>query len=283
MGPIPAFRRSIRGRVVTTVTDPELEMETEKGAPREVAVRFDSVSKRFALQHEKTRSFQELWVRLLTRRLSSDWEDFWALREVSFEVHRGEMLGIVGRNGSGKSTLLRLAARTMRPTTGSITLVGSVAPLLELGAGFHPEMTGQDNIYLNGSLFGLSRSYIAKRYGDIVAFAELEQFIDTPLKHYSSGMWLRLGFAVAAYSDADILLIDETLAVGDVEFQTKCLQQIDAFRNDGKTILFVSHDLTQVAQMCDRVVWMERGSVRAMGEAAEIVDEYAIAAAGHVV
>jgi ABC-type polysaccharide/polyol phosphate transport system ATPase subunit len=245
------------------------------------AVRFEAVSKRFALQHEKTRSFQELWVRLLTRRRSADWEEFWALRDVTFDVQRGEMLGIVGRNGSGKSTLLRLAARTLRPTSGEVALMGRVAPLLELGAGFHPDMTGQDNIYLNASLFGLSRAYVAERYDDIVAFAELEQFIDTPMKHYSSGMWLRLGFAVAAHADADIMLIDETLSVGDAEFQQKCLTKIDEFRQAGKTILIVSHDLGQVAQMCDRVLWMEHGRLRAIGEASQIVDEYVIAAAHH--
>ena len=240
----------------------------------EPGLRFEGVSKRFGLQHERIRSFQELWVRLLRRTRVAEWEDFWALRDVSFEVHAGEMLGVIGRNGSGKSTLLRLAARTMRPTSGRVLIRGRVAPLLDLGSGFHPELSGRDNIYLNGCILGLSRAEIDERYGDIVQFSELDHFIDTPLKHYSTGMWLRLGFSVAAYTDADVLLVDEALGVGDAEFRQKCLDRIDDFRKRGKTILLVSHDLAQVAETCDRALWLDHGQIRALGPSAHVVAEY---------
>ncbi|MSQ23382.1 MAG: ABC transporter ATP-binding protein [Chloroflexi bacterium] len=238
------------------------------------SLQFEAVSKRFTLEHAQARSFQEAWIRLIHRRRDPSREDFWALNNVSFEVHAGEMLGVIGRNGSGKSTLLRVAARTVRPTTGRVLIRGRVTPLLELGAGFHPELSGRDNIYLNGSVLGLSRAEISDRYADIVGFAELEHFIDTPLKHYSSGMWLRLGFGVAVYTDADILLIDETLAVGDAQFQAKCFDRIAELRNRGTTILLVSHDLGLVSTMCDRALWLESGSVRAAGQASTVVAEY---------
>lgn len=247
---------------------------------REPALAFAAVSKRFALQHEQVRTLQELWVRFLRRSRVSEWEDFWALKDVSFEVGHGQMFGVIGRNGSGKSTLLRIAGRTVRPSTGYLVIRGRVAPLLDLGAGFHQELSGRDNIYLNGCILGLSRSEVDARYDDIVRFSELEHFIDTPLKHYSSGMWLRLGFAVAAHTDADILLIDETLAVGDAHFQRKCLDRIDQLRAGGKTILIVTHDLALVAEMCDRALWLEQGRVRALGPAGQVAAEYASQAEG---
>ena len=237
-------------------------------------VEFQSVSKRFSLHHERARSFQDLWIRLMRRQVVNNWEEFWALRDLSFEVQKGEILGVIGSNGSGKSTLLRLAARTVRPTRGRIVLRGNVAPLLELGAGFHPELSGQDNVYLNGGLLGMSRATISARFKEIVEFAELERFIDTPMKHYSSGMWIRLGFSVAAHSEADVFLIDEALAVGDEAFQRKCLARINDFRQRGKTILFVSHDLGQVAQMCDRALWLRQGQAQAIGPAGEVVAAY---------
>lgn len=249
---------------------PNLEIEGEAPA----VLRFESVSKRFVLRHERTRSFQDLWIRLMRRGSAEDREEFWALRDVSLEVGRGEMVGIIGANGAGKSTFLRLAARTIRPTSGRVLIRGQVAPLLELGAGFHPELSGEDNIYLNGAILGLSRSFIKERYQEIVAFSELDQFIDTPMKHYSSGMWLRLGFAVAAHTNADVLLFDESLGVGDAHFQQKCMDRIDDLRKRGRTILFVSHSLSQVVEMCDRVGWLQGGRLCAVGAAADVVRAY---------
>jgi ABC-type polysaccharide/polyol phosphate transport system ATPase subunit len=261
---------------VTSVTlSADLPRQAREEA--EFAVRFQSVSKRFALHHERARSFQDLWIRSMRRVRADRWEEFWALREITFDVRSGEMLGVIGTNGSGKSTLLRLAARTIRPTSGQILMRGRVVPLLELGAGFHPELTGEDNVYLNGELLGLSREAIRARFDDIVAFAELEHFIDTPMKHYSSGMWIRLGFAVAAHADADVLLVDEALAVGDAAFQAKCLERIAGFRAEGKTILFVTHQLEQVARLCDRALWLDHGVVRMLGQADQVVEEYVAA------
>ncbi|MBI4213687.1 MAG: ABC transporter ATP-binding protein [Chloroflexi bacterium] len=201
-------------------------------------------------------------------------ERFWALRDVSFDVKQGETLGIVGRNGSGKSTLLRLIARTMRPTEGRVVIAGRVMPLLELGAGFHEELSGSDNVYLNASLLGVPHSVVEARYRDIVEFAELEHFMDTPIKHYSSGMYLRLGFAIGVHLDFDILLVDELLAVGDAEFQRKCVDRIRAVRDAGATILLVSHVAEQVATLCDRAVWLDGGRVCRFGPAKEVVAAY---------
>ena len=238
------------------------------------SLRFRNVSKRFVLQHQKARSFQELWLSLVGRQESGSREEFWALKDVSFDVHRGEMVGVIGANGSGKSTLLKLAARTMRPSTGSVLIDGAVVPLLELGAGFHPELSGRENIFLNASILGADRATTQRQFQDIVEFAEIERFIDTPLKHYSSGMYIRLAFAVAAQFSFDILLLDEILAVGDAQFQEKCLRRIAEFRRNGATILYVSHALAQVAQMCDRAVWLDHGCVRAIGPAEEVVSEF---------
>jgi lipopolysaccharide transport system ATP-binding protein len=237
------------------------------------AIRLDHLSKRFILRTEGSRSFQDTFLGLLRGRRASK-QEFWALRDVSFEVQAGETLGLIGPNGSGKSTILKLISRILVPTTGHITTNGKVSTLLEVGAGFHPDLTGRENIYLNGSVMGLGRREINERLDDIIAFAELARFIDMPVKHYSSGMYMRLGFAVAIHVDPDILLVDEVLAVGDAAFQRKCLEQIDRMRHRGVTILFVSHDLETVRRLCPRTIWMDQGQIAADGASEAVVQRY---------
>ncbi|MDQ3930627.1 MAG: ABC transporter ATP-binding protein, partial [Chloroflexota bacterium] len=201
-------------------------------------------------------------------------EEFWALRDVNFSIYAGEAVGIIGENGSGKSTTLKLISRILEPSTGSVSVRGKVSALLELGTGFHPELTGRENIFLNGSLLGLSRKEMAARYDAIVDFSEIGEFIDTPIKHYSSGMVMRLGFAVAINVDPDILLTDEVLAVGDEAFQRKCLDYISMLRRRGVTIVFVSHALESVRALCSRAIWLDHGRMIADGPAGEVVDRY---------
>ncbi len=236
-------------------------------------VRFDRVSKRFMLHHERPRSFQELFLNTLHLKRTSR-EEYWALRDVSFEVRRREMVGIIGANGAGKSTVLKLLSRIIEPSAGTITVGGRVGALLELGAGFHPDLTGRENIYLNGSILGLSRAEIRRRLDDIIGFAELERFIDVPVKHYSSGMYVRLGFSVAVHTDPEILLVDEVLAVGDQAFQRRCLDKIGQMKRQGVTILFVTHALDQVRALCDRAIWLEEGRVQADGPVEQVLEQY---------
>jgi lipopolysaccharide transport system ATP-binding protein len=198
----------------------------------------------------------------------------WALREVSFEVRQGEVLGIVGGNGAGKSTLLKVLSRITSPTTGRAWVRGRIGSLLEVGTGFHPELTGRDNIYLNGAILGMDRRYIASRFEEIVAFAEVERFLDTPVKHYSSGMYLRLAFAVAAHLPAEILVIDEVLAVGDANFQKKCLAKMSEVAGEGRTVLFVSHNLSAVQRMCPRSVLLQGGRLTVDGVTADVLRRY---------
>lgn len=239
------------------------------------AVRFADVSKRFIIRHERARTFQEVALNLLRFRGGQGArEEFWALQNVSFRLERGRTLGVIGRNGSGKSTLLKLLAGTMRPTAGQIVAHGRVFGLLELAAGFHPDLSGRDNVFLNGAFLGLSRREMASRFDQIVAFAELEQFIDTPVKHYSSGMYMRLGFAIALSVEPDILVIDEVLAVGDAAFRQKCFAALAAFKARQKTILFVTHDAAAVRRFCDEALWLDQGHVRAAGAAPEVLSEY---------
>jgi len=199
---------------------------------------------------------------------------FWALRDVSFDVHVGEVIGIVGPNGAGKSTLLKVLSRITPPTEGSIELSGRVSSLLEVGTGFHPELTGRENIFLNGAILGMYRSEIRRKFDAIVAFAELEQFIDTPVKHYSSGMFVRLAFSVAAHLEPEILIVDEVLSVGDLHFRNRCLGRMQDLRNEGRTVLFVSHDLTSVRQLCSRALLMNGGRVVDDGEPDDITRRY---------
>jgi lipopolysaccharide transport system ATP-binding protein len=245
------------------------------------AIALDAVSMKFTLHHQRARSFQEALVNLVHRRNVVGDEDFWALRDVNFDVQPGETLGIIGPNGSGKSTLLKLITRILDPTSGKVTVNGRVSALIELGAGFHPDLTGRENIYLNGSILGFSRKQMNRRFDQIVAFSELERFIDTPVKHYSSGMYARLGFAVAISVDPDILIIDEVLSVGDEAFQHKCLERIDEFRRRGKTIIFVSHAMGSVERLCDRVVWLQNGVVRGQGPAVATIRRYEVAVREH--
>jgi ABC-type polysaccharide/polyol phosphate transport system ATPase subunit len=223
-----------------------------------VAVRFDAVAKRYRLRRPGAREY----------------EDFWALRDVSFDVARGETLGIIGHNGAGKSTILKLLSRITAPTRGTITLDGRVAALIEIGSGFHPELSGRENVFLSGAVLGMRRREIAAKLDRIVDFAGVGPFIDMPVKWYSSGMYVRLGFAVAAHLDADILLIDEVLGVGDAAFQVRSFERIDQLRRDGATLIFISHDLSTVERLCDRVVLMNRGRLAGAGSAAEMVAQY---------
>ncbi|MFL6334918.1 MAG: ABC transporter ATP-binding protein [Pyrinomonadaceae bacterium] len=201
-------------------------------------------------------------------------DTFWALKEVSFEVRQGEVLGIVGRNGAGKSTLLKVLSRITEPTEGRVALYARVASLLEVGTGFHPELTGRENIFLNGAILGMKRAEIRRKFDEIVAFAEIDKFLDTPVKHYSSGMYVRLAFAVAAHLEPEILIIDEVLAVGDAAFQKKCLGKISSVARQGRTVLFVSHNMVAIKAMCDRAVLLHQGRLVADGPPAGIVNSY---------
>jgi lipopolysaccharide transport system ATP-binding protein len=202
-------------------------------------------------------------------------EEFWALKDVSFKVEQGDVLGIIGRNGAGKSTLLKILSRITEPTKGRVTLRGPVASLLEVGTGFHNELTGRENIFLNGAILGMSKREIREKFDKIVAFAEVERFLDTPVKRYSSGMYVRLAFAVAAHLEPEILIIDEVLAVGDAEFQKKCLRKMDEVSHrEGRTVLFVSHNMGALAALCRSAIWLDNGSVRMQGSARQVVAAY---------
>jgi len=196
---------------------------------------------------------------------NGDATHIWALKEVCFEIRRGAVVGIIGRNGAGKSTLLKILARVTKPTTGHADVQGRMGSLLEVGTGFHPELTGRENTYLNGAILGMSKKEVARKFDEIVAFAEIEKFIDTPVKHYSSGMYLRLAFAVAAHLEAEIMLVDEVLAVGDAGFQKKCLGKIGEVSRGGRTVVFVSHNMAAVSQLCDGAIWLRDGQVRFVG------------------
>jgi ABC-2 type transport system ATP-binding protein/lipopolysaccharide transport system ATP-binding protein len=236
----------------------------------EVAISVEGVSKRYRLYKERSSSLKEA----VTRRSVARYEDFWALRDVSLEIERGTVYGLVGHNGSGKSTLLRMMAGIQRPEKGKVHIRGRVSALLELGAGFHPELTGRENVFLNASILGLRRKEIEALFDDIVDFSGLGEFIDTPVKVYSSGMYVRLGFSVAVHVHPEILIIDEVIAVGDEEFQRRCFEYLYKIRNEGVTIVMVTHGLGIVQNMCDRAAWMDHGEVRAEGLAPDVVFEY---------
>ncbi|WP_082780861.1 ABC transporter ATP-binding protein [Cephaloticoccus primus] len=251
-------------------------------------IEVSGLSKRYIIQHESRRAAtlrdtlqqnaHQLWRRLRWGKRTEK-EDFWALQDVSFSINQGEVVGIIGRNGAGKSTLLKCLSRITEPTRGRIALRGRVASLLEVGTGFHPELTGRENIYLNGSILGMTRFEIRQKFDEIVAFAEVEKFLDTPVKRYSSGMYVRLAFAVAAHLEPEILIIDEVLAVGDIQFQQKCLGKMqDVSRGQGRTVLFVSHNLGYVRQLCPRSILLDHGQISANGETPDVLKTFSMQA-----
>jgi len=234
------------------------------------AIIVDSVWKKFRIYHERNQYLKST----ITQGRRAQYEDFWALKDVSFEVEIGQTFGIIGSNGSGKSTLLKCLARILTPEQGHLESNGRTAALLELGAGFHPDLSGRENVSLNGAILGMTRREVERKFDDIVSFAGLEQFIDTPVKNYSSGMVVRLGFAVAINVEPEILIIDEVLAVGDEEFQQRCFQKIEDFRRDGRTIIFVSHGLAQVSQLCEKALWLDHGTIRTIDDSYKVVSDY---------
>ncbi|MDM8518469.1 ABC transporter ATP-binding protein [Anaerolineales bacterium HSG6] len=239
-------------------------------------VRFENVSKKFSIQRTRPRFWQERLFGMFKPKPADEETDksFWVLRDISFEIEQGESISFIGVNGAGKSTLLKLLTHIIRPTTGTIEINGRISALLELGTGFHPDLTGRENIYLNGSILGLKRTEIKRRMDAIIEFAELARFIDVPVRNYSSGMYVRLGFAVAIYTEPEILIVDEVLAVGDVAFQRKCMDQINALKRRGVTIILVTHAMGSVEDMCQRAVWLDKGRIREIGPSESIVRQY---------
>jgi lipopolysaccharide transport system ATP-binding protein len=256
------------------------------------AIKVENIGKRYVIDHQKQQSryrYETLGGTLascgkraysyLRHPLSSfnntvEHEDFWALKDINFEINKGDRVGIIGRNGAGKSTLLKILSRITAPTTGKITIKGRVSSLLEVGTGFHPELTGRENIFLNGAILGMKRQEIKSKFDEIVAFAEVEKFLDTPVKHYSSGMYVRLAFAVAAHLEPEILILDEVLAVGDAQFQKKCLGKMKEVGVEGTTLLFVSHNMSAINELCNRACLISQGSLSHDGSVSEILQKY---------
>jgi len=254
-----------------------------------IVVKAENIGKKYTIKHQKRERYTTLRDTIMHRvrgigqrvlhplspnREQVDLEEFWALKDINFEIEQGDRVGIIGRNGAGKSTLLKILSRITEPTTGKIRLKGRVSSLLEVGTGFHPELTGRENIYLNGAILGMTRAEIKKKFDEIVAFAELEKFLDTPVKHYSSGMYVRLAFAVAAHLEPEILIVDEVLAVGDAQFQKKCLWKMDEVAKEGRTVLFVSHNMATVQSLCERAILLEKGQIKCEGTVNAVVQEY---------
>jgi lipopolysaccharide transport system ATP-binding protein len=252
----------------------------------EIAIRVDNLSKRYIIDHQRdsrdglrhviqsalASPFKWFKKRRTDAKLSK--EEFWALRDVSFEIEKGDTVGIIGRNGAGKSTLLKILSRITHPTAGQVTLNGRVASLLEVGTGFHQELTGRENIFLNGAILGMTRAEIRRKFDEIVAFAEVDRFLDTPVKRYSSGMYVRLAFAVAAHLEPEILIVDEVLAVGDAAFQKKCLGKMGEAAKGGRTVLFVSHNMPAVQTLCRKAIYLDRGKVKESGDVSEVTATY---------
>ncbi len=248
-------------------------------------IRAEGISKRYIIDHQKGRAkagsvkeaLAETWKRMTQRENALELgtqEEFWALKDVSFEIEAGDRVGVIGSNGAGKSTLLKVLSRITEPTHGRISIQGRMASLLEVGTGFHPELTGRENIYLNGAILGMTKAEIQKHFDAIVDFAGVEKFLDTPVKRYSSGMYVRLGFAISSHLEPEILIVDEVLAVGDADFQRKCLGKMKDASSSGRTILFVSHNLTAVASLCNKGMFMKKGQLIQMGETNEVIATY---------
>lgn len=235
-------------------------------------IKAENVSMRFRLSADRISSMKEYVVRMLTGKLQ--YKEFWALKNVSFAVEKGEVLGVIGHNGAGKSTLLKVISGILRPTEGSVTVRGNIVPMLELGSGFDYDMTGRENIFLNGAILGYSKEFLTSKYQEIVDFSELGEFIDEPLRNYSSGMMMRLAFSIATVVEPEILIVDEILAVGDADFQNKSKRRMLELMSGGTTVLLVSHTLSQVREMCDKVLWIEHGQVQDYGETKALCDAY---------
>ena len=238
----------------------------------ETIISVEHVSMRFSLSSEKFDSFKEYVIKSLKKQVSYD--EFWALKDVSFEVKQGDSLGLIGLNGSGKSTMLKTIAGVLKPTKGQVTVGGNIAPLIELGAGFDMDLTARENVFLNGALLGYNRAQMEAQYEDIVEFSDLSEFMDVPVKNFSSGMVYRLAFAIATIGIPDILIVDEVLSVGDFRFQEKCEARIQNMKDQGTTILFVSHSIEQVKKICNKVVWLDHGVLKMFGDAQEICSIY---------
>lgn len=235
-------------------------------------IEVNDVSMRFRMANDKIRSVKEFVVRKIQGKIQ--YKEFEALKHVSFDVRRGEVVGLIGRNGAGKSTILKIISGILRPTEGSVVVRGNIAPMLELGSGFDMDMTGRENIFLNGAILGYSEEFLKRSYYDIVDFAEIEEFIDVPLRNYSSGMIARLAFSIATQIHPEVLIVDEVLAVGDADFQTKSLARMMEMMSGGTTVLFVSHNISQIRELCNRVVWLDHGAIRMIGDAQELCDAY---------
>jgi lipopolysaccharide transport system ATP-binding protein len=254
----------------------------------DIAIRVDNVSKSCRITHQSKKDDLRELISAACRSVfhrerrgnstpdpsKGSSEEFWALKDVSFDVQRREVLGVIGRTGAGKSTLLKILSRITRPTRGSVEIMGRVGSLLEVGTGFHPELSGRENIYLNGAILGMRQTDIARKFDEIVAFAEIERFLDTPVKRYSIGMYTRLAFAVAAHLEPEILIMDEVLAVGDAQFQKKCLGKMGEVAQGGRTILFVSHNMNAISRLCGKAVWLEGGRINRMGRSDPVIKEY---------
>ncbi len=235
-------------------------------------IRANDISMRYLMTYDRIQSIKEYIVQMLRGKIK--YEEFWALKNVSFEVERGEVVGIIGHNGAGKSTLLKVISGILKPTGGELEVHGNVVPMLELGSGFDHDLTGRENIFLNGSILGYSEKYLKEKYEQIVEFSELGKFIDVPIRNYSSGMLMRLAFSIATVVQPEILIVDEILAVGDAAFQEKSKTRMLELMGGGTTVLFVSHSLEQIREMCDRVIWLEHGQIKAIGATKEICDAY---------
>jgi len=250
----------------------ELEVENSTNGGDEPIIQLENVCVSYRLPSERIGTFKEYAIRKLQRKIR--FEKFWALSDISLQVNRGEVFGLIGNNGAGKSTMLKVISKVLKPTKGRVVVYGKIAPLLELGAGFHPELSGRENVFLNGALLGYSRAEMEAVFDEIVEFSELEQFINAPVRTYSSGMFARLGFAVATAHMPEILILDEILSVGDEAFQKKSRDRLQSFQRKGSTVLMVSHALDTMIGMCDRIAWIDHGKTKKIGEPQEVIAAY---------